>query len=103
AGQAYQRLFLATALAHAGRHADAFAEADALAAMPEHRAWPRQLHLAEVCGWAAAAAGNDVTLAPDLRQQLAERYAARSVVLLAVVRAARAEAAWRQQISELLN
>jgi tetratricopeptide (TPR) repeat protein len=81
------RLLRADALARAGRHGPAMAEADELAARPSMDA-DMLYNLACVCSLSSAATRRDDTLARAEQDSRAEQYAARAVGLLKRAKAA---------------
>jgi len=71
----FRKMFLALALARAGKHAEAFAQVKALAApMTAKTPFTFRTHLASVCGVAAAAASHDKTLSESSRVSCSAQY-----------------------------
>jgi serine/threonine protein kinase/tetratricopeptide (TPR) repeat protein len=102
-GRRYRRLFLAMALARAGRHAEAVAQAESLIT-PQPIVPPQDLftYLARVCAIAAVAARADGRLPPKEREALAERDAVQAVTFLARAKEAGGPAKWPEVKKEVL-
>src|SRR5207245_2412813 len=98
----FARLFLAMLHARAGQHALAVEEAAALADAKTLAAPADQMHhLAEVCGVAATAAGQDAALPKEKRDELVRRYGDRAMAFLARARKAADEKKSAEIVQEL--